>query len=51
MTTPPRVDSYEFGRIEIDGHTYTSDVIILRSGVRGNWHRDKNVGPALHLTC
>ena len=37
----PRIDTYVFGRIEIDGCTYTSDVIILPTGVRDNWWRDE----------
>ena len=38
---PPGISSYSFGRIEIEGRTYTSDVIILPSGVRSNWWRDE----------
>ncbi|MFH1539560.1 MAG: Mth938-like domain-containing protein [bacterium] len=34
-----RIDSYSFGRIVIDGRTYTSDVIILPDSVIGNWWR------------
>ena len=41
MAGQPMVSSYEFGRIEIDGQAYTSDVIILPTGVRGNWWRDE----------
>jgi hypothetical protein len=41
MSTQPRIGVYEFGRIEIDGRTYTSDVIILPTGVRANWWRDE----------
>lgn len=37
----PRIGSYAFGRIEIDGRTYASDVIILPGGVRGNWWREQ----------
>jgi hypothetical protein len=39
MAAPPRTDSYEFGRIVIDGRTYTSDVIVLPTGVKGDWWR------------
>ncbi len=39
MRQQPRIDSYEFGRIEIDGQAYASDVIILPTGVRSNWRR------------
>jgi hypothetical protein len=41
MSDPPRVESYEFGRIKIDGRMYTADVIILPSGVRSNWWREE----------
>jgi hypothetical protein len=37
----PRAGAYRFGRIEIDGRTYTSDVIILPTGVQANWWRDE----------
>ena len=37
----PRIDAYSFGSIEIDGCTYTADVIILPAGVRSNWWRDQ----------
>ncbi len=39
MTGCPRIGAYGFGRIEIDGQTHTSDVIILPSGLRTNWWR------------
>lgn len=48
MAGQPKIGSYAFGRIEIDGQTYTSDVIILPSGVRSNWWRDE--GHALKPT-
>jgi len=35
----PRIDSYEFGRLVVDGKTYTSDVIIFPHGVKGGWWR------------
>lgn len=35
------VDQYDFGRIEIAGSTYTSDVIISDRQVRDNWWRDQ----------
>jgi hypothetical protein len=40
-TTRPRIEAYSFGRITIDGQTYTKDVIILPAGVRPNWWRDE----------
>jgi hypothetical protein len=33
------IDSYEFGRIVIDGKTYTSDVIIYPDRVKSDWWR------------
>ncbi|HIQ22802.1 MAG TPA: hypothetical protein EYH34_16375, partial [Planctomycetes bacterium] len=33
------IDSYEFGRIVIDGQTFTSDVIIFPDRVDANWWR------------
>ncbi len=51
-----RVDKYDFGRIEIAGATYTSDVIISDRQVRDNWWRDqghqlqiKDLGPVMEL--
>jgi len=40
MAKPPVIGEYDFGRIVIDGQTYTSDVIALPSGVMSNWWRD-----------
>ncbi len=34
-----RIVSYEFGKIEIDGKTFTRDVIILPDGVIDGWWR------------
>ncbi len=33
------IDSYQFGRIVIDGASYSSDVIILGNSVQSNWWR------------
>lgn len=33
------IDSYRFGEIVIDGVSYSRDVLILPSGVRGGWWR------------
>jgi len=41
MSGMPHIDMYDFGRIEIDGRLYTSDVIILSAEVRPNWRRDE----------
>jgi len=35
----PQIESYSFGKISVDGKTYTSDLIILPSGVRSGWWR------------
>jgi hypothetical protein len=33
------IDSYEFGRIRINGKEYTTDVIIYPNRIRSNWWR------------
>jgi hypothetical protein len=33
------IDSYEFGRIVVDGKIFTSDVIIYPERVKGDWWR------------
>ncbi|MBN1887769.1 MAG: hypothetical protein JW850_07250 [Thermoflexales bacterium] len=38
-TGAPRIDSYQFGRIVIDGHAHDKDVIILPDRVAGGWWR------------
>ena len=43
----PRIDSYRFGRIVIDGQTHTKDVIILPDRVIPRWWRRE--GHTLHL--
>lgn len=35
----PNIESYSFGKILVDGKTYTSDLIILPGGVRPGWWR------------
>jgi hypothetical protein len=45
MTTP-KIDSYKFGRVMINGETHTKDVIILPDRVIGGWWRKE--GHALH---
>lgn len=42
-----RIDPYDFGRIVVDGKTYTSDVIIFPDRVKDNWWRKE--GHALHI--
>ncbi len=34
-----KIEKYSFGKIEIDGTEYTSDVIIYPDGVDGKWWR------------
>jgi len=36
---PVEITAYSFGRIEIDGETYTADVIVTPERVVGNWWR------------
>ncbi len=42
----PYIDSYEFGRIVIDGRKYTQDVIISGDKIRDKWWRKE--GHMLH---
>jgi hypothetical protein len=42
------IESYDFGRIRIDGITYTSDLIILGQKIKDNWWRKE--GHALHTS-
>ncbi|MFQ5884763.1 MAG: Mth938-like domain-containing protein [Thermoplasmata archaeon] len=37
-----RIDSYDFGKIIIDGVTYTSDVILLEEQVNSSWWRKES---------
>jgi len=43
----PRIDSYRFGRIVIDGEAHTKDVIILPDRIVPRWWRRE--GHTLHL--
>ena len=45
-TLPPEIRSYSFGQVEIDGQTYTSDVIILPERIVAGWWRKE--GHVLH---
>ena len=36
---PPRIDSYEFGRLSVDGREYRADVIVLPERVVADWWR------------
>lgn len=44
--TAPRIESYRFGHIVIDGQAHSRDVIILPDRVIGGWWRQE--GHALH---
>jgi hypothetical protein len=35
----PHIEAYQFGRITIDGKTYTRDLIICPDGIRTDWWR------------
>ncbi len=39
MNTPPRIESYRFGSVTIDGQTYARDVIVRPEGVLADWWR------------
>ncbi len=39
MSSPPEIQAYSFGRIEIDDVVYNRDVIIFPDRVRSNWRR------------
>ncbi len=35
------IDSYEFGRIVVDGRTFTQDIILLPEGIQDSWWRQE----------
>ena len=37
----PHIDTYQFGKIVIDGHEHTKDVILLPDRVIGGWWRQE----------
>jgi hypothetical protein len=37
----PKVQSYRFGRMVVDGRSYSNDLILLPDGVISNWWRDE----------
>lgn len=37
----PKINSYSFGKIVVDGNTYTNDVILLPDKVIDDWWRDE----------
>lgn len=42
----PKIESYEFGRVVVDGREYRADVIILPERVVGDWWRLEGHGLA-----
>ena len=44
----PQIDSYQFGKIVIDGQVHTKDVILLPDRVLSGWWRKE--GHALHVS-
>lgn len=46
MKEGPKIDDYQFGRIEVDRQTYEQDLIILPDRVVPNWWRKE--GHVLH---
>jgi hypothetical protein len=41
LMTTPKVESYAFGEMVVDGQTYTNDLIVLPERVVSNWWRDQ----------
>ncbi len=37
----PQIESYNFGRIRIDGEEYSNDVIVFPDHVESNWWREQ----------
>jgi len=37
----PKIDSYSFGRITVDGRAYSADLILLPDGVAPDWWREE----------
>ena len=37
----PRIESYAFGHMTVDGEKHTNDLIVLPDRVVGNWWRDQ----------
>jgi hypothetical protein len=42
------IETYRFGHVEIDGRTYTDDVIIYPDRVDANWWRDEGHRLSVH---
>ena len=36
------IDSYEFGRIVVDGRAYSQDLILLPDGIQDSWWRQES---------
>jgi hypothetical protein len=39
VSTPPEIQSYRFGRVEIDDIVYDQDVVVFPDRVRSGWQR------------
>ncbi len=37
----PRIESYDFGRVVVDGKCYSADVIVTPGGVKADWWREE----------
>jgi len=46
MDVAPKIDSYEFGRVTVDGREYRADVIVLPERVVADWWRVEGHGLA-----
>jgi hypothetical protein len=42
-----KIDAYHFGRVEIEGQSYTSDIIVSQDKIKPSWWRRE--GHRLHL--
>ncbi|MCJ7450651.1 MAG: MTH938/NDUFAF3 family protein [Candidatus Nanohaloarchaeota archaeon QJJ-9] len=41
MPGKPKIEEYKFGKVELDGQTYTEDLIILPDRIIKDWRRDE----------
>jgi len=41
------IDAYDFGRITVNGKTYTTDLLVCPEKIRADWRRKK--GHSLHI--
>jgi len=42
MIVPFYIDKCEFGKINVNGNTYTSDIIVTRSEIISDWWRKES---------